>query len=133
MLPVKFSELFHRSTRIVIKNNSLLHDSKNYEAKLCILCIVNGFRNRPKSDLSRNPQYWYFSLIFFAVFDSRNKHLKYCTAQNCSKIGKFGTVYGTHKRIIRHMYSYIQLFRNLQLQAESANGKWNPHFVCGFT
>ena len=25
----------------------------HYEAKPCILCIVSGIRNRPKSDLSR--------------------------------------------------------------------------------
>ena len=50
--------------------------SKHYEAKLC---IVSGFHNRPKSDLSRNPQHCYFSLIIFAVLDSTNKYLKNCT------------------------------------------------------
>ena len=57
----------------------------HYEAKLCILCIVSGIRNRPKSDLLRNPQHCYFSLIFYAVLDSTNKYLNHCTAQNRSK------------------------------------------------
>ena len=48
------------------------------EAKLCIIWIVSGIRNRPNSDL-------YFSLIFYAVLDSTNKYLNHCTAQNCSK------------------------------------------------
>ena len=48
----------------------LLHSKLHYEAKLCILCIVSGIRNRPKSDLLRNPQHCYFSLIFNAVLDS---------------------------------------------------------------
>ena len=92
----------------------------HYEAKLCILCIVKGFRYRSKSNLS---QHCYFSLIFFAVSDSRNKYLKPCTAQNCSKIGEIcemvtefaksatvfaesRTVCGIHKQIIRHVYLY---------------------------
>ena len=28
---------------------------KYYEATLCILCIVSGFRNRPQPDLLGNP------------------------------------------------------------------------------
>ena len=52
-----------------------------YDAKLCILCIVCGIRNWPKSDLSRNPQHCYFSLIFYAVLDSTNKYLNHCTAK----------------------------------------------------
>ena len=38
-----------------------------------------------KSDLSRNPQKCYNSLMFFAVLDSLNKNLKHCTVQNRSK------------------------------------------------
>ena len=57
----------------------------HYEAKLCILCIVSGIRNRPKSVLSRNPQHCYCSLIFYAVLDFTNKYLNHCTAQNRSK------------------------------------------------
>ena len=58
---------------------------RHYEAKLCILCIVSGFRNRPKSILSRYPQQCYFSLIFYAVLVSTNKYVNYCAAQNRSK------------------------------------------------
>ena len=57
----------------------------HYEAKLCILCILCGFHNRPKSDLWRNQHHCYFSLIFFDVMDSTNKYLKHCSAQNRSK------------------------------------------------
>ena len=39
---------------------------------------------RPKSDLSRNPQHCYFSLISYAVLDFTNKSLNHCTAQNRS-------------------------------------------------
>ena len=46
--------------------------NRHYEAKLCILGIVSGFHNRPKSDLSRNPQHCF---IFFAILDSTNKYL----------------------------------------------------------
>ena len=59
--------------------------SDHYEAKLGILCIASGFRKQPKSNLLWNPQHCYFSLIFFAVLDSKNYYLKYCTAQNFSK------------------------------------------------
>ena len=47
--------------------------------------LVRGFRNRPKSDLFRNPQQYYIYLIFFAVLDSTVKYVKHCTVQNCSK------------------------------------------------
>ena len=86
----------------------------HYEAKLCILCIVSGIHNKPKSDLSRNPQHCYFSLIFAVVLDSTNKYLKHCTAQNCSKnrriCGIRNCIFGMHKSlwnpqtIIRHLY-----------------------------
>ena len=73
-------------TRKTGHNQGLVSLKKfHYEAKLCILCIVSGIRNRPKSDLSRNPQHCYFSLIFYAVLDSTNKYLNHCTAQNRSK------------------------------------------------
>ena len=77
----------------------------HYEAKLCILCTVGVFRNRLKSNLSRNPQHSYFS-IFFAVLDSTKKYIKHCTVQNCQK-----------KRIcgIRNRICGIQ------------NSLWNPH------
>ena len=55
---------------------------KHYKAKLFILCIVSGTRIKPKSNLLRNKQHCYFSLIFFAVLDSLNRYLKHCTAQN---------------------------------------------------
>ena len=60
-------------------------NKSHYEAKLCILFIVCGFHNRPKSDLSRNPHHCYFSLISFAVIVSKNRYLKHCSAQNRSK------------------------------------------------
>ena len=44
-----------------------------YEAKLWILWIAGEFRNKQKSDLPRDPQHWYFSLIFSAVLDSKDK------------------------------------------------------------
>ena len=47
----------------------------DYEAKLCILCIVSGISNMPKSDLPRNPQHCYFSLIFYAVLESATKQM----------------------------------------------------------
>ena len=50
------------------------------------------FKRNPqqaKSDLSRNPQHCYFSLIFCAVSESTNKYLNHCTAQNSSNIGDF--------------------------------------------
>ena len=62
--------------------------NQQYEAKLCILCIVGGIRNRPKSNLSWNPLHCYFSLIFYAVLDSTNKYLNHCTAQNRFKKGE---------------------------------------------
>ena len=84
-------------------------------------------------------------LLFFDIlccFGFHNKYFKPCTTQNCSKIGEFAesatvfaesrTVCGIHKQILRHEYSYIELLRNPQLKAESANCKWNSHFVCGF-
>ena len=37
------------------------------------LLTINNIRNRRKSELSRNPQYCYFSFIFFAVLDLTNK------------------------------------------------------------
>ena len=113
----------------------------HYEAKLCILYFVNGIRNRPKSDLLRNPQHFLFSLMFFDVLDTTNKHLKYCTAQNRSKNRQFcgirnfiwgsKTVCGIHKQIRRHVYSYMELLRNPQLQAESANCTRSPQIVNG--
>ena len=80
--------------------------TRHFEAKLCILCIVSGFRNRPKSDLSRNSQHCYFSLIFFAVLDFTNKYLKHCTAQNRSKntFAESRTICRIHKQIIGHVY-----------------------------
>ena len=44
-----------------------------------------NIRNRPKSDLSRNPQLCYFALIFYAVLDSTDKYPNHCTAQNRSE------------------------------------------------
>ena len=65
----------------------------HYEAKLCILCIVIGFRNRPKSDLSRNPQFCYFSLIFFAVLDSTNKYQNIVPLKIAPKIGEIQNIF----------------------------------------
>ena len=45
----------------------------NYEANLCILWIVSGFRNRQTTNLTQNPQNCYFSLIFAVVLDSMDK------------------------------------------------------------
>ena len=90
---------------------SICHDIEEfYEAKLCFLCLVGGFCNRSKLDLSRNPQLCYFSLIFFTVLDSTNKYLKHSTAQNCSK----------HSPIcgIRHRIPYL---RNPEQFVESTN------------
>ena len=54
---------------------------RHYGAKLGIPCIVSGFRNRPRSNLSRNPQlYYFFDLL--RCLDSTNKNLKHSTAQN---------------------------------------------------
>ena len=75
-----FVRIFSCDSSTLYKNPVL-----QYEAKLCIHCIVSGILNRPESDLSRIPHYCYFSLIFYAVLDSTNKHLNHCTAQNCSK------------------------------------------------
>ena len=85
-----------------VRNNDFSH----YEAKLCILCILSGVRNRPKSDLLRNPQHCYVSLIFYAVLDSTNKYLSHCTAQNRFKNKRF--------RGIRNCFCGIQ------------NSLWNP-------
>ena len=115
----------------------------HYEATLCILCTVNGFCNRQISNLLRNPQHCYNSLIFFAVLDSTNKYLKHCTVQNLSKKGEFAeslTVFressrrlcGIHKQIMRHVYSSIELLRIRKLLVESATCKWNPQLVSGF-
>ena len=96
-----------------IKNG--FFEFNHYEDKLCILCIVSGIRNRPKSDLLRNSLHCYFSLIFFAILDSTIKYLKDCTAQNqFINMQNFGTrnhicgnrtVCGNHKQIIRQLYS----------------------------
>ena len=93
----------------------LLH----YEAKLAILCIVNGFRNRSKSD------------SVFVVLDSTNKRPKHCTGQNRSKnrqicgfrscICRIQNSFWNPQQTIRHMYSYIEWLRNPELRAESAN------------
>ena len=87
----------------------------NFFYKLCILCIVCGFHNRPKSDLSRNPHHCLFSLIFFADMDSTNNYSKHCSSENCSKKDAFAesatvfaesrTACGVHKQTIRHVYS----------------------------
>ena len=55
------------SSWTVLDPRKICFDRLHYETKLCILCIVSGFPNRPK------------------FLDSTNKHLKHCTAQNCSK------------------------------------------------
>ena len=74
-----------------------------------ILCFASEFRNRPKSDLSRNPQQCYFSLIFFAVLDSTSTYLKNCTAQNRCKVAAVfaepKTVCGILEQVIGHVYS----------------------------
>ena len=80
---------------------------------MCIMCILSGFRNRPKSDLSRNWQHCYFSTIFFAVLDSTNKNLKTVPLKIIAKIGKIAeaatvfaesrTVCGIHKQILKHV------------------------------
>ena len=76
-----FYRIFEESSNL--KN---VDDFLHYGAKLCILCIISGFRNKLKSDLSRrNPQHCCFSLNFFAVLVSINKYQKHCTGQNCSK------------------------------------------------
>ena len=56
-------------------NNLNLFDFKiltiillHYEAKLCILCIVSRILNRPKSDVSRNPQHCYIFLKSSMLF-----------------------------------------------------------------
>ena len=73
--------------KLTRKLENSCNEKVTLRGQLCIiLCIVSGIRNRPKSDLSRNPQHCYFSLIFCAVLDSTNKYLNHCTAQNCSKI-----------------------------------------------
>ena len=79
-----FVRIFSWDSSTLYKNPVL-----QYEAKLCIHCIVSGILNRPKSDLSRNLQHCNFSLIFYAVLDSTNKYLNHCTAQNCSKNRRF--------------------------------------------
>ena len=64
------------------KQKNFARRQKTLRGQNVHLCIASGFGNRPRSDLSRNPQHSYFSLVFFAVLDSTNKYLKDCTAQN---------------------------------------------------
>ena len=73
----------------------------HYESKLCIMCIVTGICNRPKSDILRNPQHCYFSLIFCAVLDSPTNDL-----------------------------NTVPL-KILKLLKASANYKWNPQIISG--
>ena len=65
MTPVFIDEFFDRIIGINL----------HYEAKLIIMCIVSGFRSTTKTDLSRNMQLCYFSLIFFAVLEQIPKTL----------------------------------------------------------
>ena len=60
---------------------------------------------KPKSNLFWNPQHCYFSLIFFAVLDSKTNYLKHCTAQNFSKNRR---IWGICNRICG-MYNRSQL------------------------
>ena len=80
-----------------------------------ILCIVSGFRNSTKSDLSQSSQHCYFSVIFFAVLDSTNKYLKIVSLKIAGKIGEFAesatvfaesrSICGIHNQIIGPVYS----------------------------
>ena len=121
---------------------------ENREAKLCILCIVRGFRSRPKSVFSRNPQRCYFSFIFFAVLDFTNKYLKHCTCQNRPenrRICEIRILYLSgiqnilgYKQIIRHVYSYMCIVNVAVALSGIRICKWNPQivksmrFVCRF-
>ena len=107
----------------------------NWEVQMCILCIVSGFRNRPKSDLSRNPQYCYFSLIFFAVLDSTDKYLKDGAAQFCSKNRQTCRIRNRICGIANTLWNPQTNNKTCVLLnwavAESANCKWNPQFLIG--
>ena len=122
--------------------------NEHYEAKLCILCIVSGIRNRPKSDRSRFPQHWYFSLILSAVLDSTNKYLsivprnrsknrQVCGIRNCicGILNSFWNPQTNDKTFVSLNWAVAEsatVSGTRKLLMESANCKWNLHYVCGF-
>ena len=61
-----------------------------------------------------------FSMIFFAVLDSKNKYQKQCRGQNCNKTRQICRIHNTVCGI-KQVYSQIEITRNCER---------NPHFVC---
>ena len=76
---------------------------------MSIVCLLSRFRNRQKSDLSRNPQLCYFYLIFLAFSDSTNTKNKLPLkiapktsdfAKSATVLAESRTVCGIHNQII---------------------------------
>ena len=86
--------------------------------------VEQFFRNRQKTELSRNPQHFYVSLIFFAVFFPRTNSYNSVLLKIAPKTGNFeksakkfvesaikfvesGKACEIHKQLIKHLFSNL--------------------------